>query len=131
MTKRKVTIRKELKPYRAYMCALRLIFESWLDLHWHHAQCIIYSFVPHFMLSFCLFSDKTLLPLKPVLTKVLVDCLGEINPGDHILIGSEHYLVKFVSVKYNTITVYTVDTCLLYTSPSPRDATLSRMPSSA
>ena len=23
------------------------------------------------------------------------------------------------------------DTCLLYTSPSPRDATLSRMPSSA
>ena len=24
-----------------------------------------------------------------------------------------------------------VDTCLLYTSPSPRDATLSRMPSSA
>ena len=26
---------------------------------------------------------------------------------------------------------YVVDTCLLYTSPSPRDATLSRMPSSA
>ena len=25
----------------------------------------------------------------------------------------------------------TCDTCLLYTSPSPRDATLSRMPSSA
>ena len=25
----------------------------------------------------------------------------------------------------------TVKTCLLYTSPSPRDATLSRMPSSA
>ena len=26
---------------------------------------------------------------------------------------------------------YRVDACLLYTSPSPRDATLSRMPSSA
>ena len=26
---------------------------------------------------------------------------------------------------------YTHDNCLLYTSPSPRDATLSRMPSSA
>ena len=25
----------------------------------------------------------------------------------------------------------TAETCLLYTSPSPRDATLSRMPSSA
>ena len=28
-------------------------------------------------------------------------------------------------------TSYDVVTCLLYTSPSPRDATLSRMPSSA
>ena len=28
-------------------------------------------------------------------------------------------------------TVTMADTCLLYTSPSPRDATLSRMPSSA
>ena len=28
-------------------------------------------------------------------------------------------------------TVYNIDRCLLYTSPSPRDATLSRMPSSA
>ena len=27
--------------------------------------------------------------------------------------------------------VHDIDTCLLYTSPSPRDATLSRMPSSA
>ena len=27
--------------------------------------------------------------------------------------------------------IIAVDTCLLYTSPSPRDATLSRMPSSA
>ena len=27
--------------------------------------------------------------------------------------------------------VYEIETCLLYTSPSPRDATLSRMPSSA
>ena len=26
---------------------------------------------------------------------------------------------------------YTIDTCLLYTSPSPRDRTRSRMPSSA
>ena len=29
------------------------------------------------------------------------------------------------------ITTAKSDTCLLYTSPSPRDATLSRMPSSA
>ena len=30
-----------------------------------------------------------------------------------------------------TATEYTTQVCLLYTSPSPRDATLSRMPSSA
>ena len=37
------------------------------------------------------------------------------NPNYEVL---EHYLKKYIS-------------CLLYTSPSPRDATLSRMPSSA
>ena len=30
-----------------------------------------------------------------------------------------------------TLHMYIAETCLLYTSPSPRDATLSRMPSSA
>ena len=32
---------------------------------------------------------------------------------------------------FNTLNTPTSETCLLYTSPSPRDATLSRMPSSA
>ena len=32
---------------------------------------------------------------------------------------------------YDTRHYMTMDICLLYTSPSPRDATLSRMPSSA
>ena len=40
------------------------------------------------------------------------------NLPDVAVVPSEHF---------NTITY----TCLLYTSPSPRDATLSRMPSSA
>ena len=35
--------------------------------------------------------------------------------------------------KFNTQSIHNVqfNNCLLYTSPSPRDATLSRMPSSA
>ena len=42
----------------------------------------------------------------------------------------------FLNTKKKVITLDTlfkdrVDSCLLYTSPSPRDATLSRMPSSA
>ena len=36
-----------------------------------------------------------------------------------------------LSRKKNTSNVFLEETCLLYTSPSPRDATLSRMPSSA
>ena len=42
-------------------------------------------------------------------------------------------LVQKGSVEWNAkeIQLYFNITCLLYTSPSPRDATLSRMPSSA
>ena len=32
---------------------------------------------------------------------------------------------------WNGVQKFTKETCLLYTSPSPRDSTLSRMPSSA
>ena len=39
-------------------------------------------------------------------------------------------VVNFANLK-GTENVYDLYTCLLYTSPSPRDATLSRMPSSA
>ena len=39
--------------------------------------------------------------------------------GDFFLVGSDYVFPR------------TSNTCLLYTSPSPRDATLSRMPSSA
>ena len=39
--------------------------------------------------------------------------------------------VGFAMVLLMVLTVYLKDICLLYTSPSPRDATLSRMPSSA
>ena len=38
---------------------------------------------------------------------------------------------KFLIVGLGNIGAEYVNTCLLYTSPSPRDATLSRMPSSA
>ena len=42
---------------------------------------------------------------------------------DVILIEEKEEVLKRLSKRY--------DVCLLYTSPSPRDATLSRMPSSA
>ena len=43
------------------------------------------------------------------------------------LLGKTHEVITGVSIKKDG----EVRTCLLYTSPSPRDATLSRMPSSA
>ena len=46
-------------------------------------------------------------------------------PFKHV--GSVHAFDKEMAVQ-NARDLYT---CLLYTSPSPRDATLSRMPSSA
>ena len=41
------------------------------------------------------------------------------------------YREEFISEANKAVTVTQDLACLLYTSPSPRDATLSRMPSSA
>ena len=49
--------------------------------------------------------------------------------------GDEGKRLKILEVKNlgarQKLLLVSVNTCLLYTSPSPRDATLSRMPSSA
>ena len=44
-----------------------------------------------------------------------------------------NYSAEFKKLDLNALKkdLYALMTCLLYTSPSPRDATLSRMPSSA
>ena len=56
----------------------------------------------------------------------------ETHPGNH-RIGFWSNAADFVQWKYKATrpAKYQVQLCLLYTSPSPRDATLSRMPSSA
>ena len=62
---------------------------------------------------------------------------GENVPGIklHIELSPSRYaeFSAYVSdpSKLNSIPIEYYDVCLLYTSPSPRDATLSRMPSSA
>ena len=44
--------------------------------------------------------------------------------------GARHRVAQFFHAEDDEI-VFTQNTCLLYTSPSPRDGLLSRMPSSA
>ena len=55
-----------------------------------------------------------------------VDCAAPGLPGVYSNVAA---LLPWVLRAQNTLTLY--DYCLLYTSPSPRDRTRSRMPSSA
>ena len=48
-----------------------------------------------------------------------------------IIATASIYLDSFSNASNVSISSQDVSACLLYTSPSPRDATLSRMPSSA
>ena len=76
--------------------------------------------------------------------KVFVDLLGVVDNFDRALENAQakpeqlregveliHRMFDQVLVKWDVKGETAVGTCLLYTSPSPRDATLSRMPSSA
>ena len=54
---------------------------------------------------------------------------GAVVPFERVWMFSVHYLIVLL---ISTVTFYAgVKICLLYTSPSPRDRTRSRMPSSA
>ena len=64
--------------------------------------------------------------------------IGDLRPGDvfldshPILIGKRHYFTRTMGIQYCIDNHYmVVKSCLLYTSPSPRDKRQSRMPSSA
>ena len=60
-----------------------------------------------------------------------LDWLGTVpNPeGDDL--GFGEFIKRIDAVVMGRLTFEVVQSCLLYTSPSPRDATLYRMPSSA
>lgn len=46
-------------------------------------------------------------PLNPVLSRTTVTSLSDVNPGDHLIIGSQHYLVDSTHVEANTFAAYT------------------------
>ena len=63
--------------------------------------------------------------MKNALGSIAILGSGETSPN---LVSVHKELLEILD---NSSDAYMIDTCLLYTSPSPRDATLSRMPSSA
>ena len=48
-----------------------------------------------------------------------------------VILATKSDLDKTVEIAKKAFETWSLKPCLLYTSPSPRDATLSRMPSSA
>ena len=76
--------------------------------------------------------------LDNILAKQSFLCVGldtDINRIPKHLLEREDPVFEFnkeiIDNTSDLVVAYKPNTCLLYTSPSPRDATLSRMPSSA
>ena len=58
--------------------------------------------------------------------------LDEVTVYQPLTFENDDEIKRYVILRYRVKKVYSyAKLCLLYTSPSPRDATLSRMPSSA
>ena len=76
--------------------------------------------------------DLSLLPNKSTPEGISIQpTYGSKDIEDAVHLGGLPGLAPFVRGPYPTMYAERPWTCLLYTSPSPRDATLSRMPSSA
>ena len=57
--------------------------------------------------------------------------LGVRSKGNVAVAGDGQVTLGDMAMKQKAVKVRKFDSCLLYTSPSPRDGLLSRMPSSA
>ena len=72
-------------------------------------------------------STKTTEQVSENSQKLLFEAFGSVNLGTHQETNGESATVEEQVLEEGQL----LDTCLLYTSPSPRDRTRSRMPSSA
>ena len=76
--------------------------------------------------------------MEHITTKDAVDYVIQGGPNiaatvttHHLIINRNAYLAGGIRPHYYCLPVAKRETCLLYTSPSPRDPKTSRMPSSA
>ena len=86
---------------------------------------VIYLSISSVEVDACIFSNNTLEQGKPLV----------ITYGGVLGSYKGNFTIKWSTFTYNKAVfggvLHCTYCCLLYTSPSPRDATLSRMPSSA
>ena len=85
-----------------------------------------------FLLDFKLYQSDHSDSYVSAFVEALIKVIDKHQMEDHVLptVYRTEYLIKLKSLRPN-IKLAVSTGCLLYTSPSPRDATLSRMPSSA
>ena len=61
---------------------------------------------------------------------VVANGLADANVSDVVRVGEQRLIGEILNMTGDSASIQVYD-CLLYTSPSPRDSTSSRMPSSA
>ena len=76
------------------------------------------------------YGEKSEAQLKARLPRLLWE-LTETTQPDIVVMACNTASTTVLSEVRSTLEIPVIGVCLLYTSPSPRDATLSRMPSSA
>ena len=69
--------------------------------------------------------------IRPILSEHCFACHGLDDPQGGLRLDFAEFAYKGGKSGFPAIAPGDLEDCLLYTSPSPRDATLSRMPSSA
>ena len=79
------------------------------------------------MLTLALTKGRILKETLPLLSKVGIEPAEDIELSRKLQFDTNDKNLRLIILRGSDVSTY----CLLYTSPSPRDATLSRMPSSA
>ena len=95
-----------------------ILFISLIAAVFHHDSLYVLCFVPYKVVV-----DRAHMQHVHIYLGTIHSFTGEMTK---VFILMKSYHIYYVILCYRTLR-----TCLLYTSPSPRDATLSRMPSSA
>ena len=90
-----------------------------------------YCFSLSLSLFFSLILPDKHIPLKPVLTRASIQSLIDLNPGDHILLGSQHCLVQTIKPEANTFTAYNCNSKGIVTleekSWNPKEGTTEKL----